>query len=377
MGAMFMKGNTSHIDNRKNRWLQLIICITVSLSFYTYIRFKIINRLNGNNVETFTRRTNTGITHAEENITDYQFPPFLRINGKVNCRKIIEGDEKEIAKANKYVKFNQPKRITEEEYIAKTNDCNNFFNSFGYDAYPVTEEEREFPLAFSLLTFKDVDQTERLLRSIYRPQNFYCIHIDKSSSEVLHNALRKIANCLSNVFIVSKTEDVIYSHVSRLRADINCMTDLLSKSNKWKYFINLPHQQFPLKTNLEIVKILKIYNGANDIEGTTTRHLLPDRFKYSYKYINNTLKRTGLKKGKLPYNANIVKGSAYGIFSREFVQYVVYDEKAKAVFRYMEDFLSPDEYFWATLNHNEVLKAPERFTGERISIVVVLRSDFQ
>ncbi|XP_052069225.1 beta-1,3-galactosyl-O-glycosyl-glycoprotein beta-1,6-N-acetylglucosaminyltransferase-like [Mytilus californianus] len=361
---------------RKNRWLLLIICITVYLSFYMYIRFKIINRLNGNNIGILTRRTKSGITHVEENITDYQFPPFLRINGKVNCRKIIEGDEKEIAKANKYMKFNQPKRITEEEYIAKTNDCNNFFNCFGYDAYPVTEEEKEFPLAFSILTFKDADQTERLLRSIYRLQNFYCIHIDKSSSEVLHNALRKIANCLNNVFIVSKTEDVIYNHVSRLRADINCMTDLLSKSNKWKYFINLPHQQFPLKTNLEIVKILKIYNGANDIEGITNR-LLSHRFKYSYRYINNTLKRTGLKKGKLPYNANIVKGSAYGIFSREFVQYVIYDEKAKSVLKYMEDFVSPDEYFWATLNHNEVLKAPGRFTGERINIVVVLRYDFQ
>ncbi|CAG2192861.1 GCNT1 [Mytilus edulis] len=251
--------------------------------------------------------------------------------------------EEEIAKANRYMKFNQPKRITEEEYIAETNNCNNFVNRFRYDAYTVIEEEREFPIAFSILTFKDVDQTERLLRSIYRPHNFYCIHIDNSSSEELHKALRKIANCLSNVFIVSKTEDVIYNHVSRLRADINCMTDLLSKSNKWKYFINLPHQQFPLKTNLEMVKILKIYNGANDIEGITSR-LKYYGFKYSYEYINNTLKRIGPKNGKLPFNANFVKGSAYGIFSREFVKYVIYDKKAKAVLKYMEDIESPDEY---------------------------------
>ncbi|CAG2192862.1 GCNT1 [Mytilus edulis] len=223
------------------------------------------------------------------------------------------------------MKFNQPKRITEEEYIAETNNCNNFVNRYKYDAYTVIQEEREFPIAFSILTFKDVDQTERLLRSIYRPHNFYCIHIDNSSSEELHKALRKIANCLSNVFIVSKTEDVIYNHVSRLRADINCMTDLLSKSNKWKYFINLPHQQYPLKTNLEMC--------------------------------------IGPKNGKLPYNANIVKGSAYGIFSREFVKYVIYDKKAKDVLKYMEDIESPDEYYWATLNHNEILKAPGRFIG--------------
>ncbi|CAC5426855.1 unnamed protein product [Mytilus coruscus] len=37
-----------------------------------------------------------------------------------------QGDEKEIVKANKYIKLNQPKRITEEEHIAKTNNCNIF-----------------------------------------------------------------------------------------------------------------------------------------------------------------------------------------------------------------------------------------------------------
>ncbi|CAG2215887.1 GCNT1 [Mytilus edulis] len=251
-------------------------------------------------METYTRQTHVSITRLDAHTAEYKFPPFLQINRKVNCRKIVEGDEEEIAKATRYMKLNQPKRITEEDYITKTNNCNNFVNRFGYDAYTVMEEEREFPIAFSILTFKDVDQTERLLRSIYRPHNFYCIHIDNSSSEELHKALRKIANCLSNVFIVSKTEDVIYNHVSRLRADINCMTDLLSKSNKWKYFINLPHQQFPLKTNLEMVKILKIYNGANDIEGITNRpRLLSNRFKYSYKYINYTLKRIGSKEWKI------------------------------------------------------------------------------
>jgi hypothetical protein len=37
------------------------------------------------------------------------------------------------------------------------------------------------------------------------------------------------------------------------------------KYKKWKYFINLTGQEFPLKTNQEIVKILKSYKGANDV----------------------------------------------------------------------------------------------------------------
>jgi hypothetical protein len=42
------------------------------------------------------------------------------------------------------------------------------------------------------------------------------------------------------------------------------MKDLL-KYKKWKYFINLTGQDYPLKTNLDIVRILKAFKGANDV----------------------------------------------------------------------------------------------------------------
>ena len=37
----------------------------------------------------------------------------------------------------------------------------------------------------------------------------------------------------------------------------------------WKYHINLAGQEFPLKTNLELVRILKAFNGSNLIQGST------------------------------------------------------------------------------------------------------------
>lgn len=305
-------------------------------------------------------------------ISMFSLSNFLRVylslyEWKVNCRNIIDGDKEEISKALQYMKYYSPIRLLDKDFINIATNCSNFLETFGYNIYPITDEERHFPIAFSILTFKDADQTERLLHSIYRPQNFYCIHVDNSSSSYLHEALIVIAKCFKNVFIVSKTENIIYKHISRLKADINCMSDLLMKSQKWKYFINLPHQQFPLKTNLELVKILKIYNGANDIEGITSpKRMVSERYMYSYKNVNNSLVRIGLKNDTLPYNASIFKGSAYGIFSRKFVQYVLFDKRAKDVLEYMEDIMSPDEYYWATLNHNEILKVPGRFTGKNL-----------
>ena len=65
--------------------------------------------------------------------------------------------------------------------------------------------------------------------------------------------------------IASKLEYVVYKGFSRLQADLNCMSDLLLSPVAWKYYINLPSQEFPLRTNLELVKILTIYGGINDV----------------------------------------------------------------------------------------------------------------
>ena len=111
-------------------------------------------------------------------------------------------------------------------------------------------------------------QVERLLRAIYRPQNVYCIHIDLHSPGGVHVGMLSLVRCFPNVFIASKLEYVVYGGFSRLQADINCMRDHVKKNDRWRYLINLAGEAFPLRTNAEIVKILKIYNGANDIEGT-------------------------------------------------------------------------------------------------------------
>ena len=50
-----------------------------------------------------------------------------------------------------------------------------------------------------------------------------------------------------------------------LQQYINCMDDLLLISDKWKYVINLPSTEFPIKSNKQILKFLKILNGSNAI----------------------------------------------------------------------------------------------------------------
>ena len=55
------------------------------------------------------------------------------------------------------------------------------------------------------------------------------------------------------------------------------MKDLLQYNSDWKYVINLPSQEFPLKTNEDLVHILQILNGSNEIKGSASM-AMPQRY---------------------------------------------------------------------------------------------------
>ena len=285
---------------------------------------------------------------------------------EIDCRAIIKGNKYEIKKGINLMTNKSYSRpiVSESDYINMTNDCDDFISTRGYHDQTVSREELEFPIAYSILLYQDVEQTERLLRAIYKPQNYYCLHVDADSDQTVHQAVDGIAGCFDNVFVVTRKEYIVYEGFARLQADLNCMLDLLHNGKEWKYFINLPSQEFPIKTNQDMVNILKIYKGANDIEGITGTRSLPYRYKYRhiYKHIDDQVKpkiyKTGTMKDDPPYNVSVVKGSAYGVFSRDFVKFVTENRKARELLDWFRDVLSPDEYYWATLHHNPHIGTP-------------------
>ena len=87
-----------------------------------------------------------------------------------------------------------------------------------------------------------------------------------------------------NVFITTKTVNVIYYHISLLEAQLNCMDDLLQSKTQWKYLINLVGQDYPLYENKEIVKALKGFLGYNIIESGELPKRQDTRVRYSYDF---------------------------------------------------------------------------------------------
>lgn len=287
---------------------------------------------------------------SERNATSLQQFSFLnkqRHNQEnVNCRLLFEGDTKEVEKAKRLSK-SFPMSTPGKTLAGQTRNCSAFASSRGYITDPLTREEQDFPIAYGIMVYKSPEQFEILLRAIYRPQNIYCVHVDKKTTDIIYKEFQSIVHCFPNVFLASRRIDVQWGYMSVLTQDLVCMKDLLKYKN-WKYFINLTGQEFPLRTNYELVQILKIYNGANDLEGTVQR----------------ANKVRWLAAGPPPHQIHPVKGSVHITVNRDFVDYVINNPVAKDFLNWSRKVAVPDETYFASLNHNPHLRIPGAYKGE-------------
>ncbi|XP_051752643.1 beta-1,3-galactosyl-O-glycosyl-glycoprotein beta-1,6-N-acetylglucosaminyltransferase 7 [Ctenopharyngodon idella] len=221
---------------------------------------------------------------------------------------------------------------------------------------PLSKEEEDFPLAFIITIHKELETFVRLLRAIYAPQNVYCIHIDDKAPEEYKTSVRNLSGCFSNVFLASVNEKVTYAGFSRLQADINCMKDLVKSPIKWKRVINLCGQDFPIQSNLELVRYMQgsEWKDRNMTPGIKQPPTMKHRTEFQYEEVKGTYvapKGRGQRKGPPPHSLTIYFGTAYYSLTRPFVEFVLKDPVAKDLLEWSRDTFSPDEHYWVTLNH--------------------------
>lgn len=220
----------------------------------------------------------------------------------------------------------------------------------------LSQEEENYPLAYIITIHKDLEMFVRLLRAIYAPQNIYCIHIDAKAPEDYKASVKKLAECFPNVFLASVSETVTYAGFSRLKADINCMEDLVRSPVEWQRVINLCGQDFPVQSNLELVRYMQ--NAEWRDNNMTPGIKQPENMRYRTNIQHKEV--TGLyvaslgqshKKTPPPHNLEIYFGTAYYSLQRAFVEYVLNSSVAKDLLEWSKDTYSPDEHYWVTLNH--------------------------
>ncbi|XP_002732311.1 beta-1,3-galactosyl-O-glycosyl-glycoprotein beta-1,6-N-acetylglucosaminyltransferase 3-like [Saccoglossus kowalevskii] len=268
-------------------------------------------------------------------------------------------------KALQFKKRLQQEQIPDVKFGELTKNCREFRDNHGYFRGLVNKQEKEFPLAFSILVYRSVAQMEQLLRTIYRPHNIYCIHVDAKSDLDIHNAVQSITNCFGNVFVVPRPSKVSWCSAQVLVAERMCMKELLEREHGWKYLINLSELDFPLKTNFEIVQILKVFEGMNDIASFRDNNFA-FRQEYAFKQTKEHVETSDIRKRSPPRNLTIYKGEPNYSLSRNFVQFVQSSEISHQLFDWLSDTSCPDEHFYQTLNR--LSEAPGGFNHNAMAI---------
>ncbi|CAF1303677.1 unnamed protein product, partial [Didymodactylos carnosus] len=181
------------------------------------------------------------------------------------CSRIINEplsvSPKEVEQVNAQLSF-ESQRLMETNYHQM--DCSIFVRSFYTKR--VTQVELDFPLAFTILVFKNLYQFQVLLRMIYRQHNFYCIHTDLHAPQHLVDYSEKASKCLKNVYLSPRRISVKWSAYSTLEAERLCQVFLLQST---------AGTELPIHTNYELVLVLKLLNGSNDV--SSRLNLNPER----------------------------------------------------------------------------------------------------
>ncbi|XP_051807021.1 beta-1,3-galactosyl-O-glycosyl-glycoprotein beta-1,6-N-acetylglucosaminyltransferase-like [Acanthochromis polyacanthus] len=293
-------------------------------------------------------RTDWSLTYSWWEYTDVDGGP----EKECNCSAILQGETEALEKAKLLTltkDFRKSVDIPDEYYINATKDCRNFKLSRKYLTFPLSKEEEDFPLAYSMVVHHKVQNFERLLRAIYAPQNIYCVHVDKKSETSVFAAIMAITSCFPNVFMVTRPVTVVYAGWTRVQADLNCMSDLYNASAEWKYFINVCGQDFPLKTNLEMVRMLRSLKGRNSMMSEPLPAGLKRRVTYVHQVVNGEVQETRQQKEPPPFNLPIFYGSAYIVVCRGYIRSVLEDDRILKLIEWGKDTYSPDEFLWATI----------------------------
>ncbi|XP_005730211.2 beta-1,3-galactosyl-O-glycosyl-glycoprotein beta-1,6-N-acetylglucosaminyltransferase 3 [Pundamilia nyererei] len=266
------------------------------------------------------------------------------------CSTIITGDVKgKEGELERLLSSRKKKNVFSEDfYINATVNCQVYVEERGFITAPLSEEEKDFPIAYSMVIHDKIEMFERLLRAVYAPQNIYCVHVDQKSSASFMKAVAAIASCFPNVFVASKLERVVYASWFRVQADLNCMKDLLNTHINWRYLLNTCGTDFPIKTNREMVRALKFLNGRNSMESEVTSGCKKGRWQYHHNVTNSVI-GTYVWKSAPPISIPMFSGNAYFVVTRAFVEHVLEDREVQKFLEWEKDTYSPDEHLWATL----------------------------
>ncbi|KAI6192219.1 hypothetical protein M3Y97_00313500 [Aphelenchoides bicaudatus] len=253
-----------------------------------------------------------------------------------------------------------------EDWNSFKMDCESIFTRTYYQLDEIYPEEKEFPLAFSRIVYKDYRMVEMELASTYAPQNHYCYALDANSSPMFHARMKSLVNCFPNVYLAS-TEFIMDAAGHNIsQSEFECLKLLANPSYKWNYVISMQNHDVALKTNQELIQVFQWLNGTNDLD----MMIVPEErvnknadwsFDALKLFKNETKNHIGAY--NLEPKMTIAKSFSTASLSRAAVDFFVNELELEPFMKSLEwrEF-GTNELFLGSLNTADALALPGGFT---------------
>ncbi|CAD6187598.1 unnamed protein product [Caenorhabditis auriculariae] len=250
-------------------------------------------------------------------------------NIPLDCAPVVNGSEypKPILRAKLWTHHFD---WYEDQIFKAKNICAVMHKYFVFEREPLSEEEQDFPLAYGIVVYKDIVQLLLELSIFYHPQNTYCFTVDQAATDQYRDAIMRIADCFPNLhaFAGAKSD---WGSFGILENVYTCFSHLTNTDHPWKYYQYLAGFDFPMRTNLEMVRIFKKLNGSFN---TDFDEFDNDRYKNM--------------EGVMP-PLPLYKSSMSVAVPREAANFMISNKRVKKMLRYLRTTFIPDESFWSSI----------------------------
>lgn len=208
-------------------------------------------------------------------------------------------------------------------------------------------------IGYLILVHRYPEQFKRLFKAIHHPDNHYVVHVDANSGPELEADVRGFLAAYANADMI-ESKRALWGGYSLIDAELRGMARLLEMSEDWEVFINLSGQDFPLKSQTEIMDFLALNRGKEFIRAVDQQQIRPDTmarvrnvvFELKDRIVRTFLPRPFLR-GVTPYI-----GNQWMMVSRRFCDFVCHDRAAERFKAFYRNTFIADEGFFQTVMKN-------------------------
>lgn len=207
-------------------------------------------------------------------------------------------------------------------------------------------------IGYLILVHRYAEQFKRLFESIYDAQNQYVVHVDKNSGSSLETEIRSFLLPYPNAELI-RSEKAIWGGYSLVDAELRGMHRLL-EMGEWSHFINLSGQDFPLKTQSQIVAFLNENQGTEFIKVLDQEVDRPDTMHRIREFVVEM--KASLQRGTairlFLENVTPYVGNQWMVVTRAFCEHVCHSPDVQRYKTFYKNTLIPDEGFFQTVMMN-------------------------